>query len=51
MARIPENDIEQLKNEVSVERLVESAGIDLKKSGKDRIGVLKWTHQSRHFAA
>ncbi|MET3139514.1 DNA primase [Undibacterium sp. GrIS 1.2] len=39
MARIPETEIERLKNEVSVERLVESAGIALKKSGKDKIGL------------
>lgn len=39
MARIPEHDIEQIRNEVSVERLVESAGIALAKSGKDRIGT------------
>ncbi len=38
MARIPEAEIERIKNEVSVERLVESSGIDLKKSGKDLIG-------------
>jgi len=38
MARIPEAEIERLKNEVSVERLVEAAGIELKKSGKDRLG-------------
>ncbi|OEZ96188.1 CHC2 zinc finger domain-containing protein [Duganella sp. HH101] len=39
MARIPETDIERLKNEVSVERLVEAAGIALKKSGKDKLGL------------
>jgi DNA primase len=39
MARIPEHDIERLRNEVSVERLVESAGIALRKSGKDRLGT------------
>jgi len=39
MARIPEAEIERLKNDVAVERLVESAGIALKKSGKDRIGT------------
>jgi DNA primase len=39
MPRIPDADIERLKNEVAVERLVESAGIALKKSGKDRIGT------------
>jgi DNA primase catalytic core len=38
MARIPEAEIERLKEEVSVERLVEAAGIELKKSGKDRLG-------------
>jgi DNA primase len=39
MARIPETEIERLKNEVSVQRLIESAGIELKKSGKDFIGL------------
>lgn len=38
MARIPEADIERLKNEVAVERLVQAAGIELKKSGKDWLG-------------
>src|SRR5471032_2588574 len=38
MARIPESEIERLKNEISVERLVESAGIELKKSGKNFLG-------------
>jgi DNA primase catalytic core len=35
MARIPDADIERLKNEVAVQRLVEAAGIELKKVGKD----------------
>ncbi|MFI4941517.1 MAG: CHC2 zinc finger domain-containing protein, partial [Burkholderiales bacterium] len=39
MARIPQTDIERLKNEVSVERLIESAGIALKKAGKDKLGT------------
>lgn len=38
MARIPENEIERLKSEVSVERLIEAAGIELKKTGKDLAG-------------
>ncbi len=38
MARIPEAEIERLKSEVPVERLVETAGIELKKSGKDLLG-------------
>lgn len=38
MARIPESELERLKKEVSVERLVEAADIVLKKSGRDLIG-------------
>jgi len=38
MPRIPEPEIERLKSEVSVERLVEASGIELKKSGKDWLG-------------
>ena len=38
MARIPDTEIERLKSEVSVERLIESSGITLKKTGKDLTG-------------
>src|ERR1035437_5314196 len=38
MARIPESEIERLKSEVSVQRLLEASGITLKKSGKDLTG-------------
>ncbi len=38
MARIPDTEIERLKNEVSVERLIESSGIPLQKTGKDLTG-------------
>ena len=38
MARIPEQEIERLRNEVSVERLAEAAGIELKRGGKDLLG-------------
>ena len=38
MARIPEAEIERLKAEVSVERLIEASGIALKKAGKDLLG-------------
>jgi DNA primase len=38
MARIPQNELERLKAETSVERLVEASGISLKKSGKDLLG-------------
>jgi len=38
MPRIPDTEIERLKEEVSVERLIEASGIELKKSGKDLAG-------------
>src|SRR5579863_5029429 len=38
MARIPDDEIERLKREVSVERLVKAAGIELRKHGADLIG-------------
>jgi len=38
MARIPEAELERLKTEVSVQRLVEASGVELKKGGKDFIG-------------
>lgn len=39
MARIPESEIERLKTEVSLERLVEARGIALKRHGADLIGL------------
>jgi len=38
MARIPEAELERIKDEVSVQRLVEASGVELKKAGKDLIG-------------
>ncbi len=38
MARIPEAEIDRLKREVSVERLVEASGVSLKRMGKDLFG-------------
>lgn len=38
MARIPEAEIERVKREVSVERLVEASGVVLKRQGKDLFG-------------
>ena len=38
MARIPQTEIERLKSEVSVERLVEASGVELKRGGKDWLG-------------
>ena len=42
MARIPDHEIERLKSEVSLVRLVESAGVELKKQGKDLVGRCPW---------
>ncbi len=39
MARIPNNELDRLKREVSLVRLVESSGIELKKHGKDYLGL------------
>lgn len=39
MPRIPQDDLERLKEEVSVQWLVEAAGIELRKSGKDWLGT------------
>jgi DNA primase catalytic core len=38
MARIPEAEIERLKGEVSVARLIEASGVALAKRGKDLVG-------------
>jgi len=46
MARIPDAELERLKAEISVERLVEAAGITLSKSNKDRIGTCPF-HEDR----
>jgi hypothetical protein len=39
MARIRNNDLDRLKSEVSLARLVESSGIELKQHGKDYLGL------------
>jgi hypothetical protein len=39
MARIPDDEIERLKREVSLERLVAAAGIELRRHGADLIGI------------
>jgi DNA primase catalytic core len=38
MARIPDTDLQRLKDEISVQRLIEASGVDLKKLGKDWAG-------------
>ena len=39
MARIPDEEIERLKTEVSLERLVEASGVVLRAHGADRLGL------------
>ena len=38
MARIPDSEVQRLKEEIAVQRLIESAGIELKRVGKDLAG-------------
>ncbi len=38
MARIPDSEIERLKEELSLPRLVEAAGVELRAQGKDLVG-------------
>ena len=38
MARIPDHEIERLKEEVALERLVAAAGVELARRGKDLVG-------------
>jgi DNA primase catalytic core len=38
MARIPQAELERLKGDIAVERLVQEAGIELKRAGKDWLG-------------
>ena len=38
MARISEAEIERLMEEVSLQRLVELAGVELRRQGKDLVG-------------
>ena len=46
MARIPEQEIERLKDEVALERLVEAAGVELRRQGKDMVGCCPF-HEDR----
>lgn len=38
MARIPQGDIDRIKQELSVQRLAEARGIELKRHGKELLG-------------
>jgi DNA primase len=47
MARIPDTEIERLKAEVSLVRLVEASGVELKRHGKDWVGRCPWHQPDR----
>ena len=38
MARIPDTEVQRLKDEIAVQRLIEDSGVALKKTGKDLAG-------------
>ena len=38
MARIPDHELQRLKEDISVQRLVEASGVELKRCGKDWLG-------------
>ena len=46
MARIPDCEIERLKLEVSLQRLAEASGIELKRHGADLLGLCPF-HEDR----
>ena len=48
MVRIPETEIERLKTEVSVQRLVEAFGVELKRGSKDMLGRSLPVPRGRH---
>src|SRR5919206_1220345 len=39
MARIPDEEIDRIKNEIALERLVRARGVELRKHGADLIGL------------
>ena len=46
MARIPDDELERLKAEISLERLVQAAGVELKKAGSDLVGCCPFHEDS-----
>ena len=43
MPRTPDQEVQRLKDEIAVQRLVEAAGIELKRVGKDLAGRCPFT--------
>jgi DNA primase len=48
VARIPDEELERLKAEISVERLMEAGGVALKPAGKDLLGRCPFHEDRRH---
>jgi len=51
MARIPDEEIKRLKQEISVQRLAEARGVALKRHGSDLIGLCPFhdDHESHRW--
>lgn len=47
MARLPDEMVERIKREISVERLVEARGIQLKRVGKNLVGLCPFHKESK----
>ena len=47
MARIPDSEIERLKKEVPIERLVMGFGVELKRHGAEWIGRCPFSRQAK----
>lgn len=50
MARIPQDEIEKLKAEVSIERLAVAKGVKLKRHGKDLLGLCPFHDDKSAFS-
>src|SRR5215472_9715270 len=50
MARLPDEVVERIKREISVERLAESCGVELKRHGADLVGLCPFHKRSRAIA-
>ena len=48
MARIPDNEIERLKQEVSIQRLAEARGVILRKRGDELMGLCPFPRYPRY---
>jgi DNA primase len=48
MARLPDELLERIKREISVQRLVEARGIKLKRVGKNLVGLCPSTKNKSH---